>query len=222
MRNLTVDEARAFYDRFGAKQDQQIFYEGRALATLVAQARLAEAQFVFEFGCGTGRLALDLLQGHLSPACRYLGVDISSTMVRIASGRLASYGSRALATLAPVAPALPLADTCVDRFLSTYVLDLLSETAARQVLAEARRVLVPGGLLCLAGITRGVTPVSRVVMGGWQWLFNRNPSWVGGCRPTLLRQLVPTDRWNIRSHETVVSWGVASEVLVATPRQGAG
>ncbi len=33
-RLLTVDEARKYYDRFGAKQDSQSFYEDPALAEL--------------------------------------------------------------------------------------------------------------------------------------------------------------------------------------------
>jgi hypothetical protein len=32
---LTHAEARAFYDRFGAKQDAQAFYEGRAVRDLI-------------------------------------------------------------------------------------------------------------------------------------------------------------------------------------------
>ena len=88
MRNLSVEEARVFYDRFGAKQDQQLFYEGPALATLVANAGFAEAQSLFEYGCGTGRFAHELLEHYLPEGCRYLGVDISSTMVRLASERL--------------------------------------------------------------------------------------------------------------------------------------
>ena len=33
---LSRDEAKAFYDRFGAKQDSQGFYEDRALEDLVS------------------------------------------------------------------------------------------------------------------------------------------------------------------------------------------
>lgn len=138
-------------------------------------------------------------------------------MVRLANERLASYAPQACAILASADPVLPLADACVDRFLSTYVLDLLSDSAAAQILGEARRVLVPGGLLCLAGITHGVTPTSKIVMSVWQWLFARNPRIVGGCRPTRLAELLPQDQWRIRHHDAVVSWGVASEVLVAIP-----
>ena len=54
---LSHEEAQRFYDRFGAKQDWQRFYEDRAISELVAHGALADAQSVVEFGCGTGRIA---------------------------------------------------------------------------------------------------------------------------------------------------------------------
>jgi ubiquinone/menaquinone biosynthesis C-methylase UbiE len=218
MPTLTVEEARAFYDRFGAKQDKQTFYEAPALDALLANAQLGEALSLFEFGCGTGRFAVELLSRHLPPAARYVGVDISTTMVRIASERLAPFGPRASAVLAASSdPRIPFPDTSLDRFISTYVLDLMSDSSVRQVLSEVKRTLRPGGLLCLAGVTHGTTALSRVVMSVWSWLFARNASLVGGCRPTSLLEFVTPAEWDIRFHRVVVAWGVASEVLVAAP-----
>jgi len=222
MRTLTPDEARAFYDRFGSKQDSQSFYEARALAQLVANGAFGKARSVFEFGCGTGRFALDLLEHHLSPNCVYRGIDVSTTMVELARSRLAPFAPRAVVTLASAEAGFPLEDSSVDRMISTYVLDLLPDAAIRRAVAEARRVLRPDGLLCLVSITHGSTLPSRVVMGAWQRLFARHPSWVGGCRPMLLAEHLSRKDWVIRFHATVVAWGVASEVLVASPPERAG
>lgn len=147
MRTLTTDEAKAFYDKFGAKQDSQAFYETSALEQLVAHSSFGSAHEVFEFGCGTGRFALDLLQHHLPATGRYRGTDISTTMVELANARLAPMGKRASVTLSSGDDHLPLEDHSVDRVVSAYVLDLLSFQSARQFLAEARRVLRPDGLL---------------------------------------------------------------------------
>lgn len=62
---LTRSQARRFYDHFGAKQDSQAFYEDAALDDLMRHADCAQAQSVFEFGCGTGRFAAQLLTKHL-------------------------------------------------------------------------------------------------------------------------------------------------------------
>lgn len=223
MRTLTREEAKAFYDTFGVKQDQQSFYEERALQALVDNAACQVASFVFELGCGTGRFAQGLLDRHLPATARYLGVDISQTMVDLAAGRLAPFAPRARVALASGEPALSLPDASIDRFVSTYVFDLLPVEEQRRWLTEARRVLRPGGLLCLVGITPGVTPLSRTIMGLWQWLFARNPKWVGGCRPTSATERLEADEWEIRFRKVVVAWGVASEVIIAAPKQrGAG
>ncbi len=221
MPTLTPGEAKAFYDRFGSKQDRQSFYETAALNRLVENGSFAAAKSVFEFGCGTGRFALDLLQHHLSTGAVYRGSDISSTMVGLASARLVPYGERAAVELASGEIAIGLAEHSVDRVVSTYVLDLLSDLGVQKFLAEAKRVLRPDGLLCLVGITHGTTPFSRVVMGIWQWLFTRNPSWVGGCRPTLLAERLASTDWRVHFRAVAVSWGIASEVVIASPRGGA-
>ncbi len=64
---LTRDEARAFYDRFGRKQDWQSIYEGRALRDLIRGGAFERARSVLEIGCGTGSFAAELLAHRLPP-----------------------------------------------------------------------------------------------------------------------------------------------------------
>ena len=61
---LKHSAARAFYDRFGKKQDCQSFYEDPALDELIAHASFEDARSVFEFGCGTGKFAARILENH--------------------------------------------------------------------------------------------------------------------------------------------------------------
>ncbi len=145
LKTLSHDEARAFYDGFGAKQDSQAFYEEPALRDLIAHAAFEEARSVFELGCGTGRVAEMLLQSHLPPQAHYLGVDVSSTMVGLAQRRLQRFGERAEVRQAAGTLPLPTADGSCDRFLSTYVLDLLSKEDIAATLSDARRILDPAG-----------------------------------------------------------------------------
>ena len=88
-------EARALYDRIGAWQDTQRFYEDYATADLIAHADLHQAQSVFEFGAGTGRIAERLLRDHLPTTAHYFGLDISATMVALARRRLTPWSERA-------------------------------------------------------------------------------------------------------------------------------
>jgi len=80
---LSYQEARQAYDRIGSLQDSQAFYEDRSTALLIRHGEFTTAESVFEFGCGTGRFALRLLEDYLSPTARYRGVDVSPKMVRL-------------------------------------------------------------------------------------------------------------------------------------------
>jgi ubiquinone/menaquinone biosynthesis C-methylase UbiE len=211
---LSRKQARDFYDRLGSKQDWQSFYEDPAVADLIAHLSLAAAASVIEFGCGTGRLAELLLAHHLPKEATYLGIEISSTMARLAQRRLARFGKRAKVLLTKGEIRLGVKASSFDRFLSTYVLDLLTEDDIRSLVAEAHRLLVPGGLLGIVSLTHGFTPLSRVFEKAWMSAFRFRPGLVGGCRPISLEGFIDAG-WNIRHSEKMTSFGVPSEVLVA-------
>ncbi len=220
-RTLSRSEARAFYDAFGAKQDRQAFYEDPAIADLIAHADFEHARAVLEFGCGTGRLAERLLADHLPPDARYRGADISATMVDLARRRLAPWHGRAAVRLTPGSPALDAADGSADRFVSTYVLDLLSPQDIRALLEEARRVLNAEGLLCLASLTPGQTFPARIVTALWRAVYGIDPKRVGGCRPVRLSEFLAGPDWHILHRRVVSPVGISSEIVVASPRGAA-
>jgi ubiquinone/menaquinone biosynthesis C-methylase UbiE len=214
---LTPSQAKKFYDRFGTKQDAQAFYEDAAIDDLIAHAAFEQADSIFEFGCGTGRFASRLLGKHLSRSASYLGIDISKTMIDIAGQRLSPYAKRARVALSDGTMSFPLSDHSVDRVVSTYVLDLLSETDIQKAVFEAGRVLTPGGRLCLVSLTKGRAFVSRVVSKLWSALFRLYAPLVGGCRPVRLESFLDPQRWSIEYRNVVTQFGVPSEVLIARP-----
>lgn len=211
---LSHEKARAFYDWFGAKQDWQRFYEDPAVGSLLKHLSLASAKSVIEFGCGTGRLAGRLLASYLPADAEYLGLDVSPVMVGLTKWSLAGFGDRARVLLTSGETALPVASGSFDRFISTYVLDLLTEDDVRSVIAEAHRALAPGGLLGLVSLTHGFTPLSRAVEKVWVALHRANPAIVGGCRPISLQRFV-RGAWAIRHAQKTARFGVPSEVVVA-------
>lgn len=217
-KTLTYLQARRFYDRFGAKQDKQGWYEDAAVAAMCELAAFEEAEAVLEFGCGTGKLALRLLETKLAPCSRYLGLDLSRTMVELARARLQAFDDRAEIRQTDGQVTIGAIDGGFDRFVACYVLDLLSPEDTATLLAEARRVLAPGGLLCIAGLAHGDTFVSKRVSIVWSWLYARSPKLVGGCRPVDVRAQVSATDWIIRRRQIVRAFGVPSEVLVAERR----
>lgn len=213
-RVLTAKQAQAYYDRFGRRQDSQDFYEGPALGDLIAHADFEHAEYVFEFGCGTGRFAARLLADHLPASAHYVGCDLSPVMVGLATQRVAAAGERARVLATDGTIRFPLGDHSVDRVVSNYVLDLLSADATREFFDEAHRVLSPGGKLCLVSLTKGVSAASRMVCAVWSSVFRFSPKLVGGCRPISLQLYADPNLWRPEYNEVIIAFGVPSEVRV--------
>ncbi len=213
---MRAAQARAVYDRIGRVQDWQ-FYEDRAVARLVADCAPQTAHAIFEFGCGTGRLAAKMLQ-LLPPTARYLGVDVSPVMVGLATDRLARWSDRVQVSLVDGSMPLPADSNSADRIICTYVFDLLDDADVAAVLGEFERILTPDGLLCLVSLRPGITRFERLVSGLWTMVWRRAPQLLGGCRPIRLDQMLG-QRWTTRSKSVIHSWGLVSEVVVATRQQ---
>lgn len=218
MRFLTREQARAFYDRLGRRQDWQRFYEGRAIRELIAHGDFNTAHRVFELGCGTGSFAATLLEHQLPRGASYTGVDLSATMTALTRQRLSGFGARAQVSQSDGSLRFDVEDESFDRFVANYVLDLLPPQDIVEVLEDAHRLLRAGGRLCLISLTHGKTWPSRLVIKAWTGLHNLNPSLVGGCRPVELTNFLNEDQWRVDYRKTVTALAVPSEVVVASKR----
>ena len=215
---MTHEQARRIYDRIGRWQDTRPLSERRALDALVERAAFERAGVVLELGCGTGRLAARLLAERLPAGARYHGLDVSPRMVELARAAVAPWGDRARVDQVSGALGLPAATASADRLVSTYVLDLLSPADTRRFLAEAHRVLRPGGLLALASLTPGRAPVARALTAAWRGVWRLDLALMGGCRPVELAALLDHGLWAVRTRLTVTDVVLASEVVIAARR----
>jgi SAM-dependent methyltransferase len=215
MRTLSHAEARRTYNRIGARQDTQAFYEDVATKELIRHGDFASALAVFEFGCGTGRFARMLLGDHLGPTATYRGVDLSPTMTGLAERRLSEFADRASVVLTDGGPPASEAPASFDRFVSNYVFDLLSAADIAAVVSEAHRMLRPGGLLCLASLSPGHGLVSRSVIRVWSLIHRLDPRLVAGCRPIELLSFLEEGCWKTRHHRALAPYGLPCEAVVA-------
>ncbi len=215
LRLLSHGAAEHFYDRLGSRLDTQAFYESPALHELAEYLELGACRSVVEFGCGTGRFAAELLESYLPPDARYLGVDISGTMVAITRKRLAAYEQRTEVRQSNGTARIDSQAGDFDGFICSYVLDLLSEEDIRAVLSEAHRILKPGGLLGLVSFTNGPTTFSWIISTTWKGLHRLSPIIVGGCRPIELGPFLSIAEWKIEHRNVVTPFGIPSEIVVA-------
>lgn len=217
-RYLSVRSARRFYDAVGAREDSQAFYEDPALDVLVREGMFDAATSIFEFGCGTGRLAERLLAGPLPETASYTACDVSPKMAALTKARLARFGARVRIFETSGDTRSLFGEDKFDRIVTSYVLDLLSPEQTGAFLQAACDALADEGLLCAASIAPGPKFPSSAVMTLWRMLNSVSPVLTGGCRPIDLDRLLPSDRWSLRHVDTVTAWGVTSRVVIASRR----
>jgi SAM-dependent methyltransferase len=132
---LDYDREAAHYDATrggGARADAA----AHAIETLLARAA-GDAVRLTDIGCGTGIVTVRLLR----PGRSVIGIDRSAGMAAVAAARLP--GRVALGNVT----CLPLASGSVDVVTMVWLLHLLPAGDVARAVAEAGRVLAPGGLL---------------------------------------------------------------------------
>ena len=111
---------------------------------LRAALDIQDADTVLELGCGAGRIARELA----GDCARYIGVDISPNMVRVARARLADHANVRLEILERTS--LEMIDTAsVDKAFTVAVLCHMDKEDLLLYLREIARALRPGGLAYL-------------------------------------------------------------------------
>lgn len=114
---------------------------GRFAQRVLALAQVSGHEVVVDLGCGTGLLALPVAQ----MAGRVIAVDYSRPMLDRLDLRAAELGLANVDCIRADLRELPLADASVDVVVSSYTFHHLPDESKELALAEARRILRPGG-----------------------------------------------------------------------------
>ncbi|MFV0276685.1 MAG: methyltransferase domain-containing protein [Parahaliea sp.] len=112
--------------------------------------RLPPGARVLDLGCGEGR---HVISAYLEGEVQSVGVDLALADLQATRDKFQPFArdndpGRSFGLAAATALALPFADGCFDRVICCEVLEHIPDY--RGALAEIRRVLRPGGLLCLS------------------------------------------------------------------------
>ncbi len=143
-----------FYDSIVAVTMRERLFRGRltrqVLTDLPGDARIADV------GAGTGTFAIGLLAA--APKATVVAIDGDPEVLALAK---AKDGAAAVEWKQGLAGELPLPDRSCDRVTMSLLLHHLDPDGKRAALAEAHRVLRPGGRLHIADWGRPQDPLMR-------------------------------------------------------------
>jgi ubiquinone/menaquinone biosynthesis C-methylase UbiE len=141
-----------FYDTIVALTMREATFRGRLRAQVLDG--LPAAAVVVDVGCGTGTFAIALA----ADGAEVIGVDGDAEVLALAH---AKPGADAVQWRIGPATALPLPGASADRVVMSLLLHHLDAAGKRTALAEAVRVLRPGGRLHVADWGRPRDPLMR-------------------------------------------------------------
>lgn len=136
---MTKQAVRQSFNRAAASYDSVATLQRQVCELLSAQMPSTPADSILDAGCGTG-YALGLLAARW-PVARIIAADFAPAMVTAAGGGICAD-----------IEALPFADATYDLYWSSLTLQWCD---AGRALAEAARVLAPGGKLAVSSLEPG-------------------------------------------------------------------
>jgi ubiquinone/menaquinone biosynthesis C-methylase UbiE len=176
---LTYDRISRWYDLLEGIWEERV----RRLALKKLDLRVGER--VLEIGCGTGHGMLELARAAGLPGRAY-GLELSPRMLDITRKRIAAAGFEGTAVLLRGdATHLPVKQRILDAVFMSFVLELFDTPEIPLVLSECRRVLRPGGRICVVSLSRacGTSRMRNL----YEWGHLRFPRLLD-CRPIFVRR----------------------------------
>ncbi|MFC2026036.1 class I SAM-dependent methyltransferase [Chloroflexota bacterium] len=199
------DRLSRWYDLIASSERK---YKQAGLEMLAVQ----KEETILEVGFGTGWGLLELAKsvgdaGHVS------GVDISAGMYNVAEAKIAraGYSNRVDIRIGDAAE-LPYEANTFDGIFSSFTLELFSTPEIPVVLAECKRVLRPGGRLCVVSLNKKEQDSLMVRM--YEWTHKAFPH-VVDCRPIFIQQAIEDAGFKIADRAEMSMWGLPVLALVA-------
>jgi len=209
-------EAQASYDRLSRWYDLLSgSSEARPRQAGLVLLDAHPGEHVLDIGPGTGH-SLAALARSVGPTGRVQALDLSPGMLAVSRARL--HALRWAGDCPNVyltcgdAFCLPYMAGAFDAIFSSFNLELFDTPEIPGVLKECRRVLRPGGRICVVSLSRVGKSQSMIKL--YEWSHDRFPAFID-CRPIYVQASLEQASFHILAVKCMVMWGLPVEIVLA-------
>lgn len=205
-------EAKASYDRLSRWYDTLAGWsEKKARGIGLKKLGVVDGERILEIGCGTGHCMQALAQS-VGLTGKAYGIDLSDGMLRITQQRLIRTGLTDRTELkVGDATKLPFDSHSMDGVFTSFTLELFDTPEIPSVLLECKRVLKPGGRVCVVALSRKRDTWRT---NAYEWLHEKLPNYVD-CRPIFVQKSLEAAGFQVYDATDLPLWGLLCEIVLA-------
>jgi ubiquinone/menaquinone biosynthesis C-methylase UbiE len=208
----TKEEARASYNRMSKWYDAMAGESEKKYKDIGLQfLGVQPGEKVLEIGFGTGKTLVPLARS-VGAAGKVYGLDISEGMLAVAGERLGKAGlSERVELKIGDAAKLPFPDGGLEAVFLCFTLELFDTPEIPLVLQECRRVLGPGGRICVVAMSRKGKP--NLMTRLYDWSHDKLPNYVD-CRPIYASESMAAAGFDVAEELVLMMWGLPVEMVL--------
>lgn len=206
-------QAMTAYDRISRWYDWLASSSERPLTEVgLKKINVSSGEKVLEIGFGTGQALLALAEA-VGDSGGVHGIDISRGMVKVAKGKIARTNlSQRISLEQGNAAVLPFHSDAFHVIFISFALELFDTPEISTVLSECRRVLKPGGRICVVAMARDEQ--ENIPQRIYEWFHQHLPAYAD-CRPIFVQSALNLAGFQMQEVVRNYMWGLPVDICIA-------